>query len=65
MVGLIALAVLSRFLPSEYRQALSDHNAFFWFEAVAIWAFSTYWYLKTRELDQSLSWIPFRKKREI
>jgi hypothetical protein len=64
MVGSIALAVLSRLLPSEYIQALCENNAIFWFEAVGVWAFSAFWYIKTRELDPSLSWIPLRKKLE-
>jgi hypothetical protein len=63
MIGSIVLAVLSRFLPKEYIQALCENSAIFWFEAVGVWAFSAFWYIKTRELDPSLSWIPFRKVR--
>ena len=64
MLGSIALAVLSRFLPKDYIQALCENSAIFWFEAVGVWAFSAFWYIKTRELDPSLSWIPLRKKHE-
>jgi hypothetical protein len=64
MIGSIALAVLSRLLPNEYIHALCENRAIFLFEAVGVWAFSAFWYIKTRELDPSLSWIPLRKKRE-
>lgn len=64
MSGSVILAVLSRFLPKEYGQALCESSAMFWFEAVGVWAFSAFWYVKTRELDPSLSWVPLRKKRE-
>ena len=30
----------------------------FWPEAFAVWAFSAFWYLQTRELDPSRPWIP-------
>ena len=63
MVGSVTLAVLSRFLLSEYILDLCESSAIFWFEAVGVWAFSAFWYTKTRELDDSLSWIPLRKKR--
>lgn len=64
MIGSIVLAVLSRLLPKEYIQMLCEYSAIFWFEAIGVWAFSAFWYIKTRELDPSLSWIPLRKKRE-
>jgi hypothetical protein len=63
MVGSIGLAVLSRLLPGEYLQALCENSAIFWIEAVSVWAFSAFWYIKTRELDPSQSWIPLRRKR--
>lgn len=63
MVGSIAVAVLSRLLPEGVIQWLCENSAIFWFEAVGIWAFSAFWYIKTRELDPSLSWVPMRKKR--
>lgn len=62
MVASVALAVLSRLLPKETIQTLCENSAIFWFEAVGVWAFSAFWYTKTRELDASLSWIPLRKK---
>ena len=64
MVASVAAALLSRFLPTGWRQGLCEHGAIFWFEAVGVWAFGAFWYIKTRELDQSKSWIPFRTKRE-
>lgn len=64
MIVSVALAVLSRFLPREYIQALCEKSAIFWFEALGVWTFSAFWYIKTRELDPSLSWVPLRRKRE-
>lgn len=63
MIGLIVLAVIFNFLPHEYGKDLLGGHIVFWFEAVGIWAFSLYWYIKSRELDQSLSWVPFMKKK--
>ena len=63
IVASVALAVLSRFLPDAYVQALCENGAVFWLEAVGVWAFSAFWYIKTRELDPSLSWVPLRRKR--
>lgn len=64
MIGSIALAALSRLLPEQSIQMLCENSAIFWFEAVGVWAFSAFWYIKTRELDPALSWIPLRRKRE-
>ena len=64
MIGSIVLAALSRLLPKEYTQMLCENGAIFWFEAIGVWAFSAFWYIKTRELDPSMSWIPFRRRRE-
>ena len=64
MIGSIVLAVLSRLLPEQSVQMLCENSAIFWFEAVGVWAFSAFWYIKTRELDPALSWIPLRRKRE-
>ena len=64
MIVSVALAVLSRFLPREYIQGLCESSAIFWFEAVGVWTFSAFWYIKTRELDPSLSWMPLQRKRE-
>jgi hypothetical protein len=62
MIASIALAVLSRLLPKEYILRLCENSVIFWFEAVGVWAFSAFWYIKTRELDPSRSWMPFGKK---
>lgn len=65
MIGSVVVAVLSRLLPEEYVSFLCQKSLIFWVEAFGIWAFSAFWYIKTRELDTSLSWIPFRKKHEV
>jgi len=64
MIGSVTVAVLSRLLPEEYVLFLCQKSLIFWVEAFGVWAFSAFWYIKTRELDPSLSWIPFRKKHE-
>ena len=64
MIGSVAVAVLSRLLPTDSAQWLCEHGILFWVEAFAVWAFSAFWFLKTRELDPSMSWIPFRRKRK-
>ena len=63
IVGSIVVATASRFLPGELVQTLCERNAIFWFEAVGVWAFAAFWYLKTRELDAEASWVPFSRKR--
>lgn len=65
MIASIALAVLSQLLPEEYFLILCKNSAIFWFEAIGVWSFSAFWYIKTRELDPSLSWIPLRKKHAV
>jgi len=62
MIACTALAVLSRLLPKDYIQRLCEHHAIFWLEAAGIWTFSFFWYIKTRELDPSISWIPLRRR---
>jgi len=62
MIVSIGFAVLYRLLPEEYALFLCEKSIIFWVEAVGVWAFSAFWYIKTRELDPSLSFIPFRKK---
>lgn len=64
MVGAVILAVISRFLSADFIHALRKNGAIFWFEAVSVWAFSAFWFIKTREMVPSMSWIPFRLKRE-
>jgi hypothetical protein len=64
MIANIALAVLSRFLPKEYTRMLCENSMIFLFEAIGVWAFSAFWYIKTRELDPSRSWMPFGKRHE-
>jgi len=63
MVVSILLAVVTRFLPDEYTLVIYAKGAIFWFEAVGVWSFSAYWYIKTRELDPSRSWMPLKKNR--
>lgn len=62
-LGSVAIAVASRLLPGDFVLAMCERSAVFWFEAVGIWAFSAFWYIKTRELDPTASWIPFRTRR--
>ena len=63
MIGSIAVSVASRLLPGKFVQALCERSAVFWFEAVGVWTFSAFWCIKTRELDASALWIPFRTRR--
>jgi hypothetical protein len=60
MSGCVAFAVVSRLLPRATAQWLCEASAIFWLEAFGVWAFSLFWYIKTRELDPSASWVPFR-----
>jgi len=64
MVGAVILAIISRLLSADFIHALRKNGAIFWFEAVSVWAFSAFWFIKTREMVPSMSWIPFRLKRE-
>lgn len=64
MIGSIVLAVASHLLPQGYSLMLCESGALFWLEALGVWSFSAFWYIKTRELDPSHSWIPFRRNRE-
>lgn len=34
----------------------------FWLEALGVWSFAAFWYIKTRELDPQMSWVPFKKR---
>ena len=62
MIASVVIALVARFLlPEKYLQTLCENSAIFWFEAVGVWAFSAFWYIKTRELDPSRSWVPFRR----
>jgi hypothetical protein len=65
MITSLVLAVGSRFLSAEFIRTLCRHHAIFWFEAVGIWSFSSFWYIKTRELDPGMTWIPFRRRQAI
>ena len=65
MIGSIFLAILTRVFPKDYTRMLYDNHAIFWFEAVGIWSFSAYWYIKTRELDPSRSWMPLKRKQVV
>jgi hypothetical protein len=60
MSGCVVFAVVSRLLPRATAQWLCEASAIFWLEAFGVWAFSLFWYIKTRELDPSASWVPFR-----
>jgi hypothetical protein len=64
MVLSIALAGLYNFLPDDAVLMLCENGIIFWCEALGVWAFSAFWYLKTRELDPSQSWIPFRRRKQ-
>ena len=60
MIVLIGLAVASRFLSGGAMEALCRRGATFFLEALAIWTFAAFWYIKTRELDPAHSWMPFK-----
>jgi len=60
----IGFAGLYWLLPDEAVLALCENSVIFWFEAAGVWAFSAFWTIKTRELDPSQSWMPFRRKRQ-
>jgi len=63
MIGSIALALAGRLLlPRAHFEVLLDFGAVFWFEAIGVWSFAAFWYLKTRELDSTVSWVPFRER---
>ena len=62
MIGSAVCAILVAMLPIDLVQSLCRASAVFWFEAVGVWSFSAFWYIKTRELDPSASWVPFGKK---
>jgi hypothetical protein len=50
------------FMPADLRIALCQMNVVFWLEAIAVWAFSAYWIVKSLEYDHSFSWLPWRTK---
>jgi hypothetical protein len=64
MIGVVVIGVVLFLLPKELRDSVTEGHLLFWLEAIGIWAFSAYWYIKSRELDPKLSFIPFREKRE-
>ena len=58
----IAIGVMyALFLPAPTKLALCHMNITFWVESFGIWGFSAFWYLRTREIDAHVSWIPWRK----
>jgi hypothetical protein len=61
MAGSIVTALVFKILPAAYSYYLCENSIIFWVEATGVWAFSAFWYIKTRELNPSVSWIPFRK----
>jgi uncharacterized membrane protein len=63
MVVSVVVALAGRvLLEHEYFTAILKHGGIFVFEATGIWSFAAFWYIKTRELDPQMSWVPFRKK---
>jgi len=65
LVTMIVGLVYSFFLPAPAKLALCNANVIFWLEAFGIWAFSTFWFLRTLELDARVSWRPWRNDLEI
>lgn len=63
MIASIAAAVILSFFPAKFIAALFRNHHIFWFEAVGIWSFSAFWYVRTREIDRSMSWIPFSRRK--
>lgn len=63
MIASIGAAVILSFFPAEFIARLFRNHHIFWFEAVGIWSFSGFWYVRTRELDSCMSWIPFRRRQ--
>lgn len=65
MFGIVIFTIVySLFISKEAKETHNPH-IIFWIEAFGIWAFSAYWYIKSRELDATLSFIPLMKKKSI
>ncbi len=65
MVGIIVFAIIMSLLPENFKKVFHENHVIFWMEAFGIWAFSAFWYIKSRELDSSLSFVPFFKRRKL
>jgi hypothetical protein len=63
MIGVVVVGIVLFLLPTELREAITAGHLVFWLEAIGIWAFSAYWYTKSRELDPNLSFVPFWGKK--
>jgi len=63
MVGSIVLALLAHVLPEEWLKGLLWGHLVFWVEAIGVWCFAAFWYLKTREINPGVSWMPFTHSR--
>jgi hypothetical protein len=63
MVGVVVIGIVLFLLPKELRESITAGHLVFWLEAIGIWAFSAYWYTKSRELDPKLSFVPFKEKK--
>ena len=64
MIVSVAVALAGKLLlRHEYFSAILEHGGIFVFEATGVWSFAAFWYIKTRELDASVSWMPLTKKR--
>ena len=64
MIGIVIFTIIYGFVPKETKATHNPHIVF-WIEAFGIWAFSAYWYIKSRELDVTLSFIPMMTKKSV
>jgi hypothetical protein len=64
MISVVVIGTGLFLLPNKLREAITAGHLLFWLEAVGIWSFSAYWYIKSREMDPKLSFVPFREKRK-
>lgn len=62
MVISIVGALIINFVPG-LKENLCGINIIFWIESIAVLSFSTFWLIKTIELDHAISWVPFRPKK--
>jgi hypothetical protein len=56
IVGAVVLTIV------DDGSACKKYDTTFWIESFGIWTFSAYWYIKTIELDQGVSWVPSQFK---
>ncbi|MGH6626003.1 MAG: hypothetical protein ACRECD_05585 [Burkholderiaceae bacterium] len=62
MTACMAAGLVYAFLlPKPVRAGLCARNMVFWLEALAVWAFSIYWIVKSLEYDYAVSWLPWRR----